>query len=185
MAVARTAAPDDPRADDSLRVYHCLPYQAKTWEQAERVVLRAKWTQGTYNPRFIVTNRHDLTGGDAYAHYCGRGACEYRIKEFKRDLAGGRTSCHRFLANQARLLFHLAAALLLAVLQDALAGTAYAAAQVGTLRTRVLKVGGEGGADGPAPLVPLAHQLSRARDLGVAMSAPRLNRAAADNRGWD
>ena len=57
------------------------------------------------------------------------------------NLAGGRTSCHRFLANQARLLFHLAAALLLAVLQDALAGTPLATAQISTLRTRLLKVG--------------------------------------------
>ena len=50
-------------------------------------------------------------------------------------------SCHRFLANQARLLFHLAAALLLALLQEALEGTRWARAQVATLRTRLLKVG--------------------------------------------
>ena len=105
------------------------------------MVLRAEWTHGKYNPRFIVTNRVDLTGREAYQHYCGRGECENRIKEFKLDLAGGRTSCHRFLANQARLLFHLAAALLLAVLQEALAGTHYATAQISTLRTRLLKVG--------------------------------------------
>jgi len=141
VAAARAAAPDEPRAGDGLRLYQLFPYQAGPWAGWERVVLRAEWTQGTYNPRFIVTNRVDLTGHEAYAHYCGRGECENRIKEFKLDLAGGRTSCHRFLANQARLLFHLAAALLLAVLQEALAGTQYATAQIGTLRTRVLKVG--------------------------------------------
>ena len=141
VAQARTAAPDDPHAGDGLRVYQLFPYQAGPWEGWERVVLRAEWTQGTYNPRFIITHRVDLTGRGAYAHYCGRGECENRIKEFKLDLAGGRTSCHRFLANQFRLLLHLAAALLLAVLQEALAGTAYATAQIGTLRTRLLKVG--------------------------------------------
>jgi len=141
VAAARAAAPDDPRAGDGLRVYQLFPYQAGPWEGWERVVLRAEWTQGTYNPRFIVTNRRDLTGRESYTHYCGRGECENRIKEFKLDLAGGRTSCHRFLANQARLLFHLSAALLLAVLQEALAGTQYAAAQISTLRTRLLKVG--------------------------------------------
>jgi len=141
VAAARAAAPDDPHAGDGLRVYQLFPYQAGPWDGWERVVLRAEWTQGTYNPRFIVTNRVDLTGREAYEHYCGRGECENRIKEFKLDLAGGRTSCHRFLANQFRLLLHLAAALLLAVLQEALAGTVYATAQIGTLRTRLLKVG--------------------------------------------
>jgi hypothetical protein len=141
VAAARAAAPDDPHAGDGLRLYQLLPYQAGPWDGWERVVLRAEWTQGTYNPRFIVTNRRDLTGRESYEHYCGRGECENRIKEFKLDLAGGRTSCHRFLANQARVLFHLAAALLLAVLQEALAGTKYAAAQISTLRTRLLKVG--------------------------------------------
>lgn len=141
VAAARVAAPDDPHAGDGLRVYQLFPYQAGPWEGWERVVLRAEWTQGMYNPRFIMTNRVDLTGREAYAHYCGRGECENRIKEFKLDLAGGRTSCHRFLANQFRLLLHLAAAQLLAVLQEALAGTPLASAQISTLRTRVLKVG--------------------------------------------
>jgi len=141
VAAARAAAPDDPHAGDGVRVYQLFPYQAGPWDGWERVVLRAEWTQGTYNPRFIVTSRRDLTGRESYAHYCGRGECENRIKELKLDLAGGRTSCHRFLANQFRFLLHLAAALLLAVLQQALAGTQYAAAQIGTLRTRLLKVG--------------------------------------------
>lgn len=141
VAEARAEAPDDPRAGDGLRVYQLFPYQAGPWDGWERVVLRAEWTQGTYNPRFIITNRADLTGRESYEHYCGRGECENRIKEFKLDLAGGRTSCHRFLANQTRLLFHLAAALLLAVLQEALAGTRWATAQISTLRTRLLKVG--------------------------------------------
>ena len=141
VAEARAAAPDDPHAGDGRRVYQLFPYQAGSWEGWERVVLRAEWTQGTYNPRCIVTNRRDLTGRESYEHYCGRGECENRIKEFKLDLAGGRTSCHRFLANQARLLFHLAAALLLAVIQDALVGTPLATAQISTLRTRLLKVG--------------------------------------------
>ena len=141
VAAARAATPDDPHAGDGLRIYQLFPYQAGPWDGWERVVLRAEWTQGRYNPRFIVSNRRDLTAREAYAHYCARGDGENRIKEFKIDLQGGRTSCHRFLANQARLLFHLAAALLLALLQEALEGTRWARAQVATLRTRLLKVG--------------------------------------------
>ncbi len=145
VAAARAAAPAAPRAGDGLRVYQLFPYQAGPWEGWERGVLRAEWTQGTSPPRFIVTKRVDLTGRGAYEHYCGRGECAHRIKEFKRDLAGGRPSCHRFLATQFRLLLQLAAAVLRAVLQEALADTQYATAQIGTLRTRLLKVGAQVG----------------------------------------
>ncbi|NLN77423.1 MAG: hypothetical protein GX141_00685 [Armatimonadetes bacterium] len=37
------------------------------------------------------------------------GDVENRIKELKGDLLSGKTSCHRFLANQFRLILHSAA----------------------------------------------------------------------------
>ncbi len=78
---------------------------------------------------------------DVYEFYCARGNQENRIKEMKLDLSSGRTSCHLFLAKAFRLLLHTAACMLMSVLQDALARTRWAKAQVGTLRTRLLKVG--------------------------------------------
>ena len=45
-----------------------------------------------------------------------------------------------FLANQFRLLLHVAAYALIQTMQTALAGTALAAAQAGTLRLKLLKV---------------------------------------------
>jgi Transposase DDE domain group 1 len=52
------------------------------------------------NPRFVVTN----IPGDARELYqdvyCQRGEMENCIKEQQLDLFTGRTSCHRFLANQ-------------------------------------------------------------------------------------
>ena len=78
---------------------------------------------------------------DVYEFYCAGGEQENRIKEMKLDLSSGRTSCCRFLANQFRLLMHTAACMLMCVLQDALAGTRWAKAQIGTLRARLLKVG--------------------------------------------
>jgi hypothetical protein len=38
------------------------------------------------------------------ALYCQRGEAENRIKEVQLDLFGTRASCHKFLANQFRLL---------------------------------------------------------------------------------
>ena len=61
------------------------------------------------------------------------------------DLAGDRLSCTTFLANQFRLLLHAAAYLLYQGLQQALQAAVppeheLARAQVGTLRSRFLKV---------------------------------------------
>ena len=76
----------------------------------------------------------------AYEFYCRRGDQENRIKEMKLDLASGRTICHRPYG-QFRLLLHTAACVLMGTLQEALEGTQWAKAQVGTIRTRLLKVG--------------------------------------------
>jgi hypothetical protein len=50
-------------------------------------------------------------------------------------------NCHRFLANQLRLLLHTAAHCLFWLLRHHLLGTGLAAAQVNTLRLKLLKIG--------------------------------------------
>jgi hypothetical protein len=127
---------------DGCREFGEFLYAAGTWgKREERVVVKAEITQGKLNPRYVVTNRMDLTTEAVYEWYCERGDRENRIKEFKIDLSSGRTSCHKFLANQARLLLHAAASVLMSVLQASLEGTRWASAQVNTLRVRILKVG--------------------------------------------
>lgn len=125
---------------NGAREYGEFDYQAGSWRRDRRVVVKAEITQGELNPRFVVTNL-ELSLREAYEFYCARGNQENRIKEIKLDLSSGRTSCHRFLANQFRLVLHTAACVLMGVLQEALAGTKWARAQVGTLRLRLLKVG--------------------------------------------
>ena len=126
---------------NGCREYGSVSYKAGSWRHARRVVVKAEITQGDLNPRFVATSLDNLSDEDAYEFYCGRGEQENRIKEMKLDLASGRTSCHSFLANQFRLLLHTAACMLMGVLQESLAGTRFAKAQIGTLRTRLLKVG--------------------------------------------
>jgi hypothetical protein len=123
------------------REYGSVSYKAGSWRHARRVVVKAEITQGELNPRFVTTSLDNLSDEQAYEFYCGRGEQENRIKEIKLDLSSGRTSCHSFLANQFRLLMHTAACMLMGVLQESLAGTRFAKAQIGTLRTRLLKVG--------------------------------------------
>jgi hypothetical protein len=126
---------------NGCREYGSVSYKAGSWRHARRVVVKAEITQGELNPRFVVTSFKEMSDEEAYEFYCGRGEQENRIKEMKLDLSSGRTSCHSFLANQFRLLMHTAACMLMGVLQESLAGTRFAKAQIGTLRTRILKVG--------------------------------------------
>jgi len=126
---------------DGCREFGEIVYGANTWEKEERVIVKAEITRRELNPRFVVTSLKDIAPEELYDFYCLRGDSENRIKEFKIDLSSGRTSCHRFLANQFRLLLHMAASVLMSMLQTSLAGTKWAAAQVNTLRTRILKVG--------------------------------------------
>lgn len=126
---------------NGCREYGSVLYKAGSWRHARRVVVKAEITLGDLNPRFVVTNLENLGDVEAYEFYCARGEQENRIKEMKLDLASGRTSCHSFLANQFRLLMHTAACMLMGVLQESLAGGRFAKAQIGTLRTRLLKVG--------------------------------------------
>ena len=116
-------------------------YQAKSWSNARRVIMKAEaMPQGT-NQRFLVTN---LRGSalELYLFYTGRGQVENYIKDLKNALRGDRLSCHRFLANQFRLLLHAFAYVLMHSMRRLLAGTELGRAQFDTLRLRLLKVGG-------------------------------------------
>jgi hypothetical protein len=128
----------------SERLYDEFAYAAGSWKQAERTIVKAEVTQGKLKPRFVVTDLQEpdgFTPAAVYQFYCGRGeAPENRIKEFKVDLAADRLSCQQFLANQFRLVLHVAAYMLIQTLQEGLGGTELAAAQAGTLRVKLLKV---------------------------------------------
>lgn len=127
-------------AGDGCREFGEFSYKAGTWRNRHRVIIKAEITRGELNPRYVVTSDTSLTPEEVYSYYCGRGDQENRIKEFKNDISGGRTSCHRFLANQFRLSLHVAAGALMGLIQQALAGTQWAKAQVQTIRLRILKV---------------------------------------------
>ena len=114
---------------EKVRNLHDARYAAKDWPHERRVLIKAEVTEQGENPRFVVTS---LEGDPLllYDLYARRGEQENRIKELKCDLAMDRTSCHRFLANQFRLLLHAAAFVLLSYVRRCLAGTELANAGV-------------------------------------------------------
>lgn len=128
------------------RRFKDLTYRTrKSWSRERRVVGKAEFMAQGQNPRFVVTSLStDAWPPEAlYDHYCQRGDMENRIKEQQLDLFADRTSTHWMKANQLRLWFSSAAYVMLAELRRlALAGTALARAQCGTLRLKLLKVGG-------------------------------------------
>jgi hypothetical protein len=96
--------------------------------------------EGT-NTRFVVTNKSDEPYA-LYEHYTDRGETENRIKDFKVALKADRLSCHRFVANQFRLLLHAAAYWLMDTLRRKLVAAGIERMQLDTLRLRVVKIGG-------------------------------------------
>ncbi len=110
---------------------------ADSWDRERRMVAKVEVSERGFNRRFVVTNRQDLTAGQLYDHYIGRGQCENFVKAFKKDLAMDRLSCHRFLANQFRLFIHALAYVLILRLRDYLCGTPWHNLEIETLRRRI------------------------------------------------
>jgi hypothetical protein len=117
-------------------------YAAGSWDRERRVIHKAEHNSQGDNPRFIVTNQAQDPQPLYDEVYCARGEMENRIKEQQLGLFAGRTSCHKFAANQVRLLLSSFAYTLIETLRrTALAGTELARAQAGTIRTKLLKIG--------------------------------------------
>lgn len=116
-------------------------YQAGSWEHARGVVYKAEVMEKGTNTRFVVTNRRDEPK-ELYEWYVRRGECENWIKDFKLHVKAERLSCHRFLANQFRLLLHAAAYWLLDTLRKKLLQGGVRRMQLDTLRLLLIKVGG-------------------------------------------
>lgn len=124
------------------RVFGEFSYAAGTWDRSRRVIVKAEYLSQGANTRFVVTN---LSGDPQELYddlYCQRGEMENRIKEQQLYLFADRTSCHDFWANQFRLLLSSAAYVLMETLRRVgLSQTELAAAQVSTIRLKLLKIG--------------------------------------------
>jgi hypothetical protein len=115
---------------------------ADSWPHERRVVYKAEHLAKGSNLRFVVTSRTDLTPLTLYNWYVRRGEPELWIKDLKHACFADRLSCHRFWANQFRLLLHAAAYWLLDTLRRDLMQAGSARMQLDTLRLRLVKIGG-------------------------------------------
>lgn len=126
---------------DTVRRVGETVYQAGSWPQARRVVIKVEVTAQGTNTRFVVTTRSDPPPA-LYDWYADRGAAEGWIKDLKNACFADRLSDHRFWANQFRLLLHAAAYWLLDTIRRWLVAAGTPRLQLDTLRLRLLKIGG-------------------------------------------
>jgi hypothetical protein len=127
------------------RVFAEFNYQTrKSWSCPRRVVAKAEYLDKGQNPRFVVTSltAEQWAAQELYEKfYCARGEMENRIKE-QMCLFADRLSTDEMKGNQLRLYFSaLAYTLMEALRRLGLKGTAWAEAQVDTIRLKLLKIG--------------------------------------------
>jgi len=127
---------------EKQRKFISFDYQAKSWIRSRRLIGKAEHTDQGANPRFIVTN---LTGEPDELYdkvYCARGNMENDIKQIQLDLFSDRMSCHKWDANQFRLLLSSISYILIERMRAlCLKGTQFAKAQLGTIRLKLFKIG--------------------------------------------
>jgi hypothetical protein len=131
----------------SSRVYQDFKYRThKSWSRTRRVIGKAEHLSKGSNPRFVVTSLSEnrMAAQPLYEKlYCARGEMENRIKEQQLFLFADRTSTHGMRSNQLRVLFStMAYTLHIALREFGLKGTLLAKAQVNTIRSKLLKIGG-------------------------------------------
>ena len=123
------------------RSFTSFRYKADSWKRSRRAIAKVEWLPKGPNQRFVITNLSANAQTIYDDIYVMRGEAENRIKELKLDLKADRLSCHRFQANQFRLLLHTTAYCLFWLLRRHLQGTELSAAQAGTIRLKLLKIG--------------------------------------------
>jgi hypothetical protein len=91
------------RKGEKVRLFSEGLYRAASWEHERRVVYKAEAMGEGTNTRFVVSTR-SADPKELYEFYARRGESENWIKDLKLALKADRLSCHRFIANQFRLL---------------------------------------------------------------------------------
>jgi hypothetical protein len=123
--------------------YRSFQYQAASWDRSRRVIAKVEHHLGELFPRvgFIVTT---LTGTNraVVRFYNQRGTAEQWIKEGKTATHWTRLSCHRFRANEVRLLLGVIAYNLGNLLRRLVLPLAIQSWSLTSLQQRLFKTGG-------------------------------------------
>jgi len=132
------------RTEETIRRFEVIDdYQADSWSQARRIIVKLEVNRLGTNRRFVVHNLSGHPQGIYQGVYVQRGDVpESPIGELKKGLEADRLSAHGFRANALRLLEHVLAYAMVVLYREAAAAVPEVAkAEVTTLRQRLWKVG--------------------------------------------
>jgi hypothetical protein len=104
---------------NKLRRFFQIGYQAGSWSIRRKIIARVEATAKGADIRYVVTNLAGAAKALYSRVYCARARMENMIKDHKLYTKSDRTSCHRWEANQFRLLLHTGAYWLLHQLRQA------------------------------------------------------------------
>jgi hypothetical protein len=135
------AREEHQRTDKKATLFGEDLYGAASWQKERRVIYKAEAMEQGTNRRFVLSTRREGPK-ELYEFYARRGESENWIKDFKLHVKADRLSCHRFVANQFRLLLHAAAYWLMDALRRKLIEGGSRRMQLDTLRIRLIKIGG-------------------------------------------
>ena len=123
--------------------YRSFEYQAASWDRPRRVIAKIEHHLGELFPRvgFIVTTLAG-TNRAVVRFYNQRGTAEQWIKEGKTATHWTRLSCHRFRANEVRLLLGVIAYNLGNLLRRLVLPVAIQSWSLTSLQQRLFKTGG-------------------------------------------
>jgi len=124
------------------RFHVSFSYQAKSWIESRRVVVKVEWHPGELYPRvgFIVTNM-TRPAERVVAFYNKRGTAEQWIKEGKNAIKWTRLSCCSFAANAVRLQLHALAYNLANFMRTLALPEAVKQSSLTSLREKLVKIG--------------------------------------------
>ena len=120
--------------------YHRFDYQSTNWANQQQVIAKITANDRGTQIRFIVSNLPLKTRELYEKAYCQRCTMELYIRDHKTYLRSDRSSCHRFEANQFRLLLHSAAYVLIDTLRRQVLKGPLARATMKTIQLKLLKV---------------------------------------------
>jgi hypothetical protein len=123
--------------------YRSFQYQAASWDRPRRVIAKIEHHLGELFPRvgFIVTTL-TVTNRAVVHFYNQRGTAEQWIKEGKEATHWTRLSCHRFRANEVRLLLGVIAYNLANLLRRLVLPLGIQSWSLTSLQRRLFKTGG-------------------------------------------
>jgi hypothetical protein len=123
--------------------YRSFPYRAASWDRPRRVIAKIEHHLGELFPRegFIATTQTG-TNRAVVGFYNQHGTAEQWIKEDKAATHWTRLSCHRFRANEVRLLLGVIAYNLGNLLRRLILPLAIQSWSLTSLQQRLLKTGG-------------------------------------------